>query len=542
MFRRCLARLPQGKTGRRPGIESPSALALNLRIDQLERQLRHLNAKVKSQRSGPDYTVANSSIPTPDQHSSLSPDALDDGVHHIGHGLPVGTLAAGRAMRAPTLGLPEDELRMVAPSKAVPTEVAAEQAAHIEGDEIELDFDGAPLKRIGSAASADLYQFYSMLPMTRYTMQNLMALQTRDDLLNYAQNMWREFNVRLAQRTVSLSTAPYGLAVMPSIGHLKRWYELSFQDIRTQFPKPPETDEDLVRFDDLLRKIFRRHGNTAYLFGHGMMEFAQREGWSERQLKNPELYRKFHDMETFFFDFVTTRVSLRFLIQHYLECSERLLRLSIDPKAKTEVDPLFGHESCSFIGAICKDCKIPIVVQHAIADAKREAEEDNFCDIPEIRLKIAGNDKLGITASPAMCHNIVSALVGDAIRRNTLLTCRTGAPPTPIDVVISQYKGNSEVVVSVSDTAGGIPHNLLPYATSYIYSVRGFYEDRAAHGTTPSGAISKPQGWMKSSVRLPYAKAAAQAFGGDVTIASIDGYMTDRHYYIPCVGFDQVTV
>ncbi|CAD2219988.1 pyruvate dehydrogenase (lipoamide) kinase [Angomonas deanei] len=141
----------------------------------------------------------------------------------------------------------------------------------------------------------DLNQFYAAQKNKTLELENLLYISKPNDLLAHAKTVHREYLVRIAKRARALNFAPYGLSQMPSILELKKYYQWSFHDMRSN--PPPKTTEDLMAFDSLVRKVFLRHYNVSDLLCAGMKELSNREQWSSHQER---LYVDYPLLEPFF--------------------------------------------------------------------------------------------------------------------------------------------------------------------------------------------------------------------------------------------------
>eukprot|EP00164_Ancoracysta_twista_P003487 GFYU01004651.1.p1 GENE.GFYU01004651.1~~GFYU01004651.1.p1 ORF type:complete len:402 (-),score=11.35 GFYU01004651.1:338-1543(-) len=389
--------------------------------------------------------------------------------------------------------------------------------------------------------------------------------------------------VRLAGRARSLRFAPLGLSQMPSIRELRRWYEMSFYNMRVI--KEIKSIEDLLNFDKIVHSILDRHINTTDLLSNGMYEFANREDiLTEKKLSDTNLIDLYSGVQDFFEEFCDTRVRLRLLLGHHIYLSSKLLvdYMPEDQRAAAaKVQDFYGHKPAVFTGQVCMQCDIRQVVFAAIQETKASEVEDKDL-IPSITLYVsevglsepyvyngeksggakdpgaiaheeavakakkrskggtssyvvpAGGDDFApftFTCVPSLVYWIVASLVGEAIRSNMMRSECYNVPITPISVVISQGPTLSDVVIKVGDTAGGMPLSVVTTSLTYISSCRQYLEDQQLYSNTSS--IKTGAGWNHTPIRMPYAVVAARCIGGDVSVASIEGMGTDRYLYIP---------
>ncbi|EPY23676.1 pyruvate dehydrogenase kinase, partial [Strigomonas culicis] len=275
-----------------------------------------------------------------------------------------------------------------------------------------------------------LNQFYAAQKLKPIPMENLMYISKPNDLLAHAIAVHREYLVRMAKRARQLSLAPYGLSQMPSILELKKYYQLSFHDFRSA--ATPKTTDDLIQFDNLVRRVFLRHYNVSTLLCEGMRELPQREQWAT---VNVHLRDAYPDLQVLFEKFCTERVKLRLLIGNYMYLSNQILKM--DPSTYKTDDPhnqttqlLFSHAPEHSVGQISKKTSLVTLLKDAIASLQPTYDD------AEISLKIAGDPSLTFVGIPYIIHDIMSALLDDAIQSNLIRQELYGIPCSEIEVTL----------------------------------------------------------------------------------------------------------
>lgn len=374
----------------------------------------------------------------------------------------------------------------------------------------------------------EMSQFYALQKANDIKMENLRFIKTKNDLLSHSSAFHREALVRIALIAKMLNLAPYGLSQMPAIQELTRWYQWSFHEFIAH--PGPKTLEDLQYFDELSRSVFLRHYNVSRLLSEGLISLAEREGWN---MSDVSLQDSFPDLQTFFESFYSSRVKLRFLCGNYLHLSSQTLQLprsrheEIDKDGLTEPN-FFGLNPATFVGQICEETSLYVLVKGCVADAQKR-----FPDA-KIHLKFVGDDTLTFPGIPYITHDIVMALLSDAVEENYHRQEVSGKHPTDIEVALVQRRGGGSFVLRVSDTAGGMKLNDARMALTCWATFRNFY-----HHASP---LATGDTWIHSPIRLSYANCAAKCIGGNVTVASIQGYGTDRQLYMPAAGISRITI
>ncbi|AIN98636.2 pyruvate dehydrogenase (lipoamide) kinase, putative [Leishmania panamensis] len=398
-------------------------------------------------------------------------------------------------------------------------QIMAESMKEVKTTKVNLDNPLTPEE------FTELNQFYAKQKMKDIVFENLLYINTPNDLMQHAETVFRQYLVRIARRVRHLSHAPYGLSQMPGIQKLKKWYQWSFHDVRST--PVPTCRDGCYRCDRMVRRVFLRHYNVSSLITDGMIEFAKREEWVN---VDEEVIRTYDELQHFFEDFCLGRVRLRFLVGNYMYLSTKILGVSREESAVNDPEgltvPIFlDHNPEDFVGQICKKCSLLVLTKCAIKVAQATYDA-------EIELKVAGVPDLVFVGVPCITYDIICAMLEDAVSANINRQERTGKPCTKIEVTLAQWPTNKRFVLRVSDTAGGMT---LRQASMQL-SCWSLYGNIQSHN---QDSIST---WTSSPIRLPYAYNAARVIGGNITLASIEGYGTDRQLYLPSTGLAGVSL
>lgn len=376
---------------------------------------------------------------------------------------------------------------------------------------------------------ADLNGFYALQKPTYIAVRDLIHVNKAEMLVSLARKMYRELLVRLAHCARDMSMAPHGLAQMPSILELKRWYQLSFHDLHSV--ALPHDKESCIAFDHCVRRIYIRHYNVSCLLCKGLLELAKRESWEGI---TAEVQHNYSDIETFFDEFCTNRARLRFLIGNFFNLCDRIFVLdwnairTYDVNCKTALI-YYDHASEDFVGLVCKKCSLVMLVKWAIRRVS--------CKYPDIAIKIefTGDEDYTYIAIPYMMGDIISAMLIDAAKVVDRFIERGGPSTTCVTVTLAQVRGSEHFSLRVSDTAGG---STLEEANNKL-QCWSFY-DELNSDIYCEQSYTKP--WTGSPIRLAYASRVAHLLGGHIDVASIDGYGIDRYLYLPTSNIDNVVM
>ncbi|CBZ34389.1 pyruvate dehydrogenase (lipoamide) kinase, putative [Leishmania donovani] len=398
-------------------------------------------------------------------------------------------------------------------------EIIAESMKEVKTSKVNLENPLTPEE------FTELNQFYAKQKVKDIFFENLLYINTPNDLMQHSETVFRQYLVRIARRVRHLNHAPYGLSQMPGIQMLKKWYQWSFHDVRST--PVPTTRDECYRCDRMVRRVFLRHYNVSSLITDGMVEFASREGWTH---VDEEVMRTYDELQNFFEAFCLGRVRLRFLVGNYMYLSTKILGVSKEEYAVNDPDGLtvpifFDHNAEDFVGQICKKCSLLVLTKCAIKEAQASYDA-------EIELKLAGDPNLVFVGIPYITYDIICAMLEDAVSANVDRQERTGKACTKIEVTLAQWPTNKRFVLRISDTAGGMT---LRQASKQL-SCWSLYRNIQGHN---QDTIST---WTSSPIRLPYAYNAARVIGGNITLASIEGYGTDRQLYLPSTGLAGVSL
>lgn len=359
----------------------------------------------------------------------------------------------------------------------------------------------------------ELYQVQAMQPTRALRIDHYMNIANVDDLLRFARVANRDFATRIAKRAATLNHAPLGFSRMKSIEDLRKCYEWSFHDVVSS---PPPTDKaSLLHFDGLVRRIFLRHFSVTPLLFSGLQELAKRENLTKKRLmEDRTLYEAYQPLQTMFEEFILDRARLRFWVSHYMNCSTHIL--GIDASTTPPVQPmslpmLFNHPDTSFTGCICRETRMVDLVRIAVAELKEKYSYLDDDQLPEISLRVAGDENLTFANVPLFTMQMLKPLIDAAIHANVQRSEDCGTACTPVDIVIAQSPRASDITVRVSDTAGGIPLDDVPRTLDLLYCCDAHNDE----------------------IELSYAAVAARTFGGELQVASINGYGTDRTLCLP---------
>jgi hypothetical protein len=401
----------------------------------------------------------------------------------------------------------------------------------------------------------ELYEFSSRQPIRPYSLRRLRLVDNETDLRNYAVFLSREVPTRLAHAAAELAHAPFGFGQMEAMKRLRQLNEQSYVEVsRIDISARDVSDEQLVKLCRELHRVHRRHHITADLVAQAIKEFVVRNHLDEEstpsaldELAPAKMYEDYAEFQTYLSRVFTNRSHLRFLIGHFIEATRQLLpkpalaeltpAVGIDFEDSSAAPRFVGLEKSDFVGAICLRTNMAKIARVAVDKAVEIMQDQADVEVPKVDLVVHGDPNCTQVYPPKQAYNIITSLVAHALkqdmrqRSNMMISSKS----KPVQVLVSQAPEQRDVVVRIRDFGGGIPYGELDYANTFLHSGRTTQSLAQKSGSDLGDAM---RGWMKSALRLPVATVNARVFGGDLTIASVDGDSTTVCFTAPTKGSD----
>ena len=423
-----------------------------------------------------------------------------------------------------------------------------------------------PSTMMDEATFENMYGFLAQQPKQPISFEKLRSIRTVDDLLYLGNFMRRTLPEDLARAAKSLAHTPFGLGQTASLKLLRRHHEESFLEVVKFLDENPTFNRDTAAlFCHPLIAIFTRHVRTTELVAQACRDFVARNHLFERVNDETSFYRQYQPMQEALDSLMANRVKVRFKIGQYISCAHRILELCYlkedDPRYKGRDDlaelKTFGLPEDSFVGHVSDKMNMFTVAKEAIDHAKDIMSKDSSKVVPEVILTAHGDPNFEFVFVPLQSFNIISSLVAHAIKVTKRKRRRLNAKTCdPVRVLVSQTPGTSDVTVRISDSAGGIPLEMVQWSQTYLYSAReteilarcpedtgGAYMGRFAGPLSSAADVDSVRlptddlhQWMQSGVRFPYARVSSRVFGGDIKLISVPGHGTDAYYYCPTNG------
>jgi len=345
-----------------------------------------------------------------------------------------------------------------------------------------------------------------------------------------AQFLHHELPIRFAQRVVDLKELPFGLSehhlVQQSIGH----FEDTVQKLASL--KQPNVSEEEEDFACLIASVLLDHRQVPMALACALRELhkARRLSGDEQKLLDRRLD-----------DFFMARISMRFLIEHYIASHA-------------------CHEG--FSGVIASACNPFEIVQQASEDVGILCRHQlGVC--PEI--EVIGDAWRTFRYVPShlyfvaceLLKNSVRAVVqnSEASKAGTLGAASAGGagsdgaalPPVRAILVCGGETDQFESVsIKIEDQGGGVRRSEMDDMWSYTYTTASYNFDQDMSFPNATASLCQ-SGNMKShmedpiaglGIGLPLSRLYARYFGGSLDLLSMEKYGMDAYLSLPHFGDD----
>lgn len=324
------------------------------------------------------------------------------------------------------------------------------------------------------------------------------ALSTRSQTrLQSAQWLHSELPVRLAHRVRELRQLPHGLATMPSVRAVRHMYETSFADIVES--KIPSTASDEASFSEMLRQIRARHEHVVKLIAKGVIELKEDCGRGGCDL----------EIRSFLDRFYMSRIGIRVLMSHHLSLGD-------------------GGEGMA--GVINRRCRPAALIEDAVS-ATRSLSYQHYGESAEVEIR--GNTDLEFPYVDSHLFLCLFELLKNSLRA-TAECHRDASVLPPVRVIIAD--GVEDVTIKISDEGGGFRRSELQGVWTYLFTTAKLpakqlleMEDRIDNSNRPDPIAGFGYG-------LPLSRLYARYWGGELGLASMEGYGTDAYLHLSKIG------
>ena len=284
-------------------------------------------------------------------------------------------------------------------------------------------------------------------------------------LLGLSNDIKKELSIRMAHRIEDLLNLPYELSTKNELIDVKNLYIYSFNKINN-FDEINSYDKAKI-FNKEIKNIKEMHSGVSYNIQSSFKNVIFRDSNNIEQLN------------TILDNFYYNRIGIRTIIGYY--------------------NSLF--EDTNYINFSCNPYSI---IQNAINDLENLSYIHNY----PINIEYYGKQDFTFTYIDSHLYYIVFEIL-----KNSLQASINSNSRTPININISY--GKKDLIIKISDLAGGFSRNKLKNIYSYYYSNSKIKNNLSGYG-----------------VGIPLAKVYAKFFGGDLIIIPYEGIGTDVFIYI----------
>uniref|UniRef100_A0A6U4IZ81 Protein-serine/threonine kinase n=1 Tax=Phaeomonas parva TaxID=124430 RepID=A0A6U4IZ81_9STRA len=336
-----------------------------------------------------------------------------------------------------------------------------------------------------------------------------------DQCLRNAQFIYHELPIRVAQRVADLKALPFGLSEHPLVRDGIRHYENTVYGLVTT-PKP-NTVEAEHEYACLTASLLTNHRTIPMAIARAIYELR-----TARQLSSAEqalLNRRLDD-------FFMARISMRFLIEHYI-----------------------ASHAChpGFSGVIATECCPLEIVTQARADVEAMAVRQlGVCPA----IEVLGNPKRAFRYVPSHLYFIASELLKNSVRATVESAAAAGTPShklPPVRAILvcgGEDDAFESVSIKIEDQGMGIKRSDMDKVFSYTYTTAPHPENAVFPNATASLSKAGDMRQEKSDpmaglgIGLPLSRLYSRYFGGDLEIISMEKYGTDAYLMLPHFGDD----
>ncbi|CAN8063982.1 unnamed protein product [Agarophyton chilense] len=315
--------------------------------------------------------------------------------------------------------------------------------------------------------------------------------------LHSAQWLHAELPVRLAHRVLELEELPYGLADMPSVKQVKQMYENSFCDIIES--GLPHTYREEEHFSHMLHTIRNRHDDVVRLIAKGVIELKEHCGRGTSDL----------EIRSFLDRFYMSRIGIRVLMSHHLA---------------------LGDPSPGMAGVINRFCKPSHLIEQAVV-ATRSLAYQHYGESPDVQIR--GNTQLQFPYIDSHLYLCLFELLKNSLRA-TVETHRDAEVLPPVRCIIAD--GKEDVTVKISDEGGGFRRSEMNRVWTYLFTTAKLPPKQLLEMEDRCDRTNRPDPIAGFGYGLPLSRLYARYWGGELALASMEGYGTDAYLHLSKLG------
>jgi hypothetical protein len=348
-----------------------------------------------------------------------------------------------------------------------------------------------------------------------------------------------ELPTRIAHRLRDMQTLPYQALTNKHIGHVYELYYAAFE----QFRKVPEirTLDDNDRFCQVIKTTLNQHLTVIPHLAIGVLEI-------QGSVKSEQCDRFMNTL-------LRSRISRRVIAEQHLALTDTFHSPWHFPDAKKS--PMAPEDD--FIGEIFLRCNARELIEKCADIARAATKQAYGLDVVLPEIVVKGHLDITFPYIPSHLEYIIGELLRNSIQ-STVETFSPASPstkPPPIEVLVCEAP--QHIIIRVSDQAGGVDPEVLPYLWSFAKGPRKSKRLRNLNqvprlAATPEDVVTqtsqqkenvKPDSLspitarsadLKLGIGLPMSRIYAEYWAGNLELHSLEGYGSDAFLQISRLG------
>eukprot|EP00092_Neocalanus_flemingeri_P040770 GFUD01044386.1.p1 GENE.GFUD01044386.1~~GFUD01044386.1.p1 ORF type:complete len:573 (+),score=88.69 GFUD01044386.1:101-1720(+) len=327
----------------------------------------------------------------------------------------------------------------------------------------------------------------------------------------------REIPVRLANMLMELELLPTELLTEPACKSILTQYSQSFSDVLA-FENLTPSEITYEDFNKLLSVIRHRHQDTVPHMAealHNLRDAGNLNVNSKDRLNQAIQY--------FLDRLYMSRISIQMLVSQHkaLYCPEESIKSNPGGRLKGTIDP---------------KCDAVDVARNAFENATFLCEQI-YMDAPKLNIEWVdltdgGKDSVDFVYIPSHLYHMFFEVFKNSMRATMEFHENSDTIP---EINVRIVKSAQDISIKVCDQGGGISRSVAENIFLYLYTsaTRVKLSDADMGGTTSTSTPMHGLGYG-----LPLSRLYARYFGGDMKVASVDGYGTDTYIYLKALESD----
>merc|ERR1719228_983340 len=324
----------------------------------------------------------------------------------------------------------------------------------------------------------------------------------------------REIPVRLANIMMELELLPPELLAQPACMDILHQYSQSFAEV-LKFESAESNAETHEEFNKLLTDIRHRHQDTVVHMADAL-HILKDEGILHVNSKD-----KLNQAIQYFLDrLYMSRISINMLISHNkaLYCPEE------------------SNRSDGLKGTIDPKCDAVKIAKSAYQNAVFLCDQI-YMDAPKLNIDCVdltdpGKASVEIVYIPGHLYQMLFEVFKNSMRATMEFHDDSDNIP---EIQVKIVKSSEDISIKVSDQGGGISRSVSENIFLYLYTSAS----RVKLSEGDMGGTKSNQTPMHGlGYGLPLSRLYARYFGGDIKVASVDGYGSDTYIYLRALETD----